>query len=386
MSSEAELIRLCSIDPLTGKPAERIRVMAGAGLDWGSALSQAEFHRVLALVYKALSLSAAEAVPPPVLERLRTLYFGNLARNLVVQKELVRVLESLREAEIPAITYKGPLLAETAYGDVGLRRFNDLDILIHEDDLERSAFVLAGLGYSSTVPRDPKLLRRHLRALRDFAFSRPGGPCSVEIQWRLAQRYHPCFRSLDNVWADSHEELLSGLPVRTLSPSDTLLALCLHGLYHSWEHLQMVSDVDRTVASSPDIDWPALLEKARSQGGFRILLLGLLLAHQLLETILPGEVLAVARRDRFISDLVGQMKRRFFESSSYLIRLTRARSFFYLEARMIGGAANRARYLWGRLSTPNEEDSRALNLPSPLYPFHPVLRLTRLFGKYFLKK
>lgn len=382
MTPEAELLRLCAVNPVPEARRERIKTLARRSLDWELFSRLAVEHRVFPLAHKALSLAAPEAVPAEVGERLRTLYFSNLTRNLALQKELIRLLEALKASGLDAVPYKGPVLAESAYGDVGLRQFTDLDILIRERDIEQAVFVLRSLDYGPALPNDPSYLKRLVRVLRDFTFLRPNGPGLVELQWRLTQRYHPVFHAGGAVWRNLREESLAGVPMRTLSWPDTLLVLCLHGLYHSWQILQMVSDVAQAAASSFGLDWRALLEDARRQGGLRILLLGLLLARDLLEADLPGEVLEAAGRDRFIEDLAARVGSSFFETSSYLMK---ARSFFFLEAKLVDGLGNRVRYLWGRLSTPNEEDHQALSLPAALYPFHPAFRIVRLFKKYALK-
>jgi len=382
MRPETELLRLCAASSLPEERRLRLQALSRKPLDWDFFLEQAVLHRVLSLVYKAFSSGAVNGLPHETKEKLRSLYFNNLARNMAAEKELRRILEALSESGVSAVPYKGPVLAESAYGELGLRQFNDLDVLIRESDLEAAVSVLLGLGYASEFPDEPTEQKRLRAYLRDFAFRRPNGPCPVEVQWRLAQRYHPLFRDQGRVWARLREESLAGLPVRTLSSEDTLMVLCLHGLYHSWQHLQMVSDVAESLRAGRGIDWGHLLEEARDQGGLRILLLGMLLAHDILETPLPPEVRSAAARDRFVTGLALRIGAGFFERSSYLIR---ARSYFFLEARMIGGLGNRLGYVWGRLSTPNEHDLEAFRLPAGLFLLHPFYRMIRLFKTYFLR-
>jgi hypothetical protein len=101
-----------------------------------------------------------------------------------------------------------------------------------------------------------------------------------------------------------------------------------------------------------------------------------------LDAALPREVLDAAADDRFISGLAAKISQSFFDHSSYL---KRARSFFFLEAKLIGGLWNRIRYFWGRLWTPNEQDLKVFSLPSALFVLHPLFRMVRLFKTYFLR-
>ena len=380
MLPETELLCLCAVSVLPEDRRLRLGALARGDIDWARFSELAVRHRVFPLAYRSLSTAAPGAVPAAILENLRVRYYQNLTQNLAAEKELLRILEVFAEYGLAAVTYKGPLLAETAFGDLGLRQYNDLDILIREQDLELAVSSLESLGYRSDLPSSSWEQGRFRTYLRDFAFLRAGGPCPVEIQWRLAQRYHPLFRNQGRLWRSLRDEGLAGVPLKTLSSTDSLLCLCLHGLYHSWQQLQMVCDVAESIRFSGGLDWDVLLAEAREQGGLRILLLGLLLTRHLLDAALPREVLDAAAADRFISGLAAKISRDFFDRCSYL---KRARSFFFLETKMIGGPWNRIRYFWGRLWTPNEQDLKVFFLPSALFVFHPLFRMVRLFKTYF---
>src|SRR5437870_4666302 len=54
----------------------------------------------------------------------------NARRNLLMLRELLEVLDLFAEHSVPALPYKGPILAAVEYGNVSLRTFCDLDILV----------------------------------------------------------------------------------------------------------------------------------------------------------------------------------------------------------------------------------------------------------------
>jgi len=383
MRFEISLLNLCAAVSIPADRPARIRSLARGGLEWDLFETLAVHHRVFPLVFKALSPAAAEVVPRDVWERLRTRYFANLAKNMAARKELAEALSALDEQGVTAVPYKGPVLAEAAYGDIGLRHFNDLDLLVKEEDVERAISVFRGRGFGLERSDRPAAVKRDHRYLRDYGLRRPGEPCPLEIQWRLVQKYHPLLSDREGIWSRLREFSIEGRTARTLSLEDTLLVLCLHGLYHSWENLQMVADVGRAAAAGPSIDWPGLLERTRGQGGLRILLLGLLLARDLLSAPVPHAVSEAAAEDRFITGLASRMSAHFFEGAS---PARRARSFFFREARMIVGPANRIRYLLGRILTPNEEDREAFALPTGLFFLYPLWRASRLFRKYLFTR
>ncbi len=204
------------------------------------------------------------------------------------------------------------------------------------------------------------------------------GRVPLEVQWRLAQRYHPVFPKPEEIRRRCRRTAFEGTELLTFSPEDTLLMLCLHGLYHAWGQLQMVTDVAAVIQSLLP-DWPETLDLARRNRAERILFLGLLLAHRMLSIELPEGVLARASTDRIASAAADDCLRRFFHPEDWT---DKARRFFFREAGMFPGFWNQARYVIGRLTTPNEEDLAGRPLSWPRLMIMPFLRLTRLFRTY----
>ena len=83
---------------------------------------------------------------------------------------------------------------------------------------------------------------------------------------------------------------VAGQSVRTLSPEDLLIYLCVHGTKHRWERLTWIADVAELVQSSGDIDWQTTIERSTALGSLRVVLLGLYLSHAVLGTRLPSRV------------------------------------------------------------------------------------------------
>src|SRR5579863_3082612 len=96
----------------------------------------AAFHRVQPLVDARLGEHASAT-------ELR----ARAAHKMGLTAELIALTNAFKAAEIPVLPHKGPLLAQAAYGDLALREFTDLDLLIHAADLPRAIAMLADHGY-----------------------------------------------------------------------------------------------------------------------------------------------------------------------------------------------------------------------------------------------
>jgi hypothetical protein len=81
----------------------------------------------------------------------------NAQRSLRLTRELARIMACLENHSVDAIPYKGPALAQAIYGDVAMRQFSDLDILIRVSDYDRAD---RSLCKSWDMNRPPNYARR----------------------------------------------------------------------------------------------------------------------------------------------------------------------------------------------------------------------------------
>ncbi len=146
---ETELLLCCARISSDSSRAEQLRALLHKDLDWAVLRRIAHQHGVVPLVYWRLSNTCPEAVPTAVLDRLRGDIHANSLRNLSLTRELLRLLNLFEAQGIFAIPYKGPALAAFAYGNLALRQFADLDILVRKHDVPRAKEVFISAGYRS---------------------------------------------------------------------------------------------------------------------------------------------------------------------------------------------------------------------------------------------
>jgi len=126
---EHELLLRCA---RTRESTPRIRELAAGVIDWDYLCLLARRHSVVPLLYLQLSRHASDLVPAAHLATLKRQYQENSARNTILTAELCRLVELFRASGIEAIPYKGPALAVVAYGNLTLRRFVDLDVIVRK--------------------------------------------------------------------------------------------------------------------------------------------------------------------------------------------------------------------------------------------------------------
>src|SRR5262245_10666576 len=126
---EVQLILCCAGTHIDAAKAERIKGLLSEEINWDFLIHIASQHGVMPLLYFTLKNTCLEAVPKAVLDQLRNYFYTNAAHNVFLTTELLKLLTLFEAHGIPAIPFKGPVLAASVYGNLSLRQFGDLDIL-----------------------------------------------------------------------------------------------------------------------------------------------------------------------------------------------------------------------------------------------------------------
>src|SRR6202030_4510120 len=98
---------------------------------------------------------------------------------------LTRIMRQFERLQLRALPYKGPVLAQSLYRDLGLRSFSDLDFLISPADFDRAKQTLAEIGYRPSGELDPAVESPAIERLRartgyDHSFDSAEAPNLVD--------------------------------------------------------------------------------------------------------------------------------------------------------------------------------------------------------------
>jgi hypothetical protein len=347
-------------------------------LDWTQVLELAEHHGVTPLVYQALNTRSG-FVPADILDKLRSRYEQTARRNLKFTAELFRILDCLEAQTIPAIPLKGPVLAATVYGDLALRDFSDLDVLIHSRDVGRAKAALRSLEYVIPAPFSNAEEGAYLDTGYEYTFDGPAGRNLLELQWNILPRFYAVAFDVDELFARSGAVPLCGRTVRALSPEDLFLTLATHAAKHAWVRLHWLRDI-AGVVETQRLDWNTVTQRARRLGIARIAGVSLLLARRLLHANLPEEAQALCTADEGMVPLVESIEQKLRTAQEYNVESAR---YFLRMMRLRERCMDRARFLWRLVSIPGPGEWGVIRLPESLFPLYRVIRLFRLAARPF---
>lgn len=374
---EHELLLYCSCTCIKSQDVERISLLLKQGMHWDYLVETARQQGVMPLLYWNLSNTFLDAMPDMLLSQLRTSFEKNAASNLCLTGELLNLLHLFQENAIPAIPFKGPILTTSVYGNLALRQFCDLDILVREQDVEHAEELLVVQGY---------------RLISDLLWQKQwvnvDTGVNVDLHQAVAPKDFPLLLDFETLWERLEPVSVNGETVLSLSTEDLLLILCTNVARDCWQNrgrLIQICDIAELLRVHSEIDWHQLLEQSRRLGCERMLLLSLLLAQELLGIRLKEEVLLRMQAKPVLQSLALQVcKWLFCEIDSSSKGIEQKRFYFRVRERLWDTLPYliHLAHLW---ITPSPKDRKFIQLPVFLSLLYYFIRPIRLMGKYGLR-
>ena len=345
-------------------------------MDWNRLYRLATLHCLTPFLFRHLDTTARDLVPGTVIQFLRNRFLQDGAAALRNTSQLLDLIEIFGQSGILAVPYKGPALAMYLYGNVAFRRCNDLDILVTRDDVPQARLLLENAGFVPLHPTTPASRNFLLQKRHSEIFRRDSGVI-IELHWAFAKQRGLFPMDLDILRPRLQEMTLAGSRVQMFSPEDQLLILCVHGANHLWSRLEWLCGIAELIRNN-HLAWQEVLQRAEEFYSTKALLLGVLLADELLDAPIPEEVRLQARMSRDVSWAARLVKRKLAtgqierpEDRSWV-----ERDLFRLRLQTTNRA--RIRYVMHRITIPGRDDTRLMlpvgrrfiPLPSFLRPFH----------------
>jgi hypothetical protein len=372
------LLGFCALTDSMGEAAQRLRALVQEWSDWESLIQLSLRHGVMPLLFQSLNTLCPQAAPPYVLERLRELFYLNAARNQFLTEKLRNVLRLLEAERIQVIAYKGPALAQQAYGDIALRQFNDLDVMVRLEDMPRVSRILRAEGYEPQWQLTPAQEAAYLRADCERLFAFREETVFLDVHWAIVRNYFSLRLNQDDFRRRAQTLSLGETTVSSFAPEDSLIILCVHGSKDLWARLIWICDIAAIIRSNKELDWKRVLKEAASGGALRMLLLGLSLAQGLLNATLPDEVRRRIDGDNTIESLVREIRARLFQTSSHPVGSLKE-VLFHLKVHE--RLSDKMRYVVRYAAATNPADWDFISLPDKLFFLYHLVRPLRLLTK-----
>jgi Uncharacterised nucleotidyltransferase len=251
--------------------------------------ADASEHGVDGLVWRALEHSAGPAAA--LRARLEARVRAAVARELVTQRELTSMLQSLSASGVQALVIKGSALAYAIYDEPWLRPRSDTDLLVSPDAVDVAAQALDAVGYR----------RSHVVTSGEFvshqaSFTRTdptGLEHAIDLHWKIVNpQILANALSFEELWADA-------MPIDRLGPAarmptivGSLILAAVHRLAHHQDQdcLIWLYDLRLLAARLDAAGWDVLVQLATARQVAGLCLDGLRQARDQVGALLPERV------------------------------------------------------------------------------------------------
>jgi hypothetical protein len=353
-----------------------IRELLRRGVDSDTLEELAVQHGVRPNLVRSLSRLSWELVPTTLRQALEAFQHRHLLRALSVSNELVAVTAGFSSAGIDFATFKGPILALQLYGDLALREYSDIDIIVPATQVKRAEEALAAMGYRN-AQGDWAFRQAFLRHQRQYALTRQDFDAAIDLHWAFTADPLPFPLRPSEIWPALAWVALGGRNVPTLAGEELALMLAGHGTKEAWRSLGWVCDFALLVERMPDLDWSNIHARARRNGSGLSVLLATAMARKLLGTPVPAALTAAIDRSHRVGRLADDLAARLRAGFPADIRRENLEDLLLCDR-----TTDR---LWASLKiamTPTPGDYQALPLPPELWPLYRVIRPGRLAARF----
>jgi len=377
---EEALLFVASRTVLDDAALARMTQFMRGSLDWDYVRVQVERHGIHPLLHRTLERLPDEPVPPAMRSWLAAGARRMAFRNLTQMQELVRLVQRLEAEGLPAIAFKGPLLAHRGYGNVAFRRFKDLDLLLPREHIARATDLLAAEGYTPERVLSPTDAQAHIDAQLGYEWVHEGKQTLVELHWAFFFDIYSFNLTPERIWQRHVRERVGTHAIRALHPEHLLLYLCAHGTKHRWKRVSWITDVAECVRAYPNLAWEQLHVLAQELRCTRMLYLGLHLARELLGAPVPASIARTAAADATVRALAEKIVPAWIfhshdEEPASELEIFR---FHLLERERLSDRRAYLRHYLSLALGPSPQDKAFVSLPEPLTFLYPALRPVRM--------
>ena len=343
--------------------------MISAG-DWSALSDAAERHGMTAFVQS--SLAHWPAVPAHVRDLIERRAQLQRMRALRAAAWLAHLSALLQRERVVAVAIKGPLFSRWLYGDVGMRRFADLDLLVDPAQRGQALQVLRLAGYSLPGNLSPAAASSVYAGTGAWPLQH-ATEIGVDLHWRVQAAGFGVPLETSEVLRESVPTTIAGGDVRIPAPAHAAALTLLHAAKHLWASLELVLSIAHLVRRT-DVDWTRVYDLATHAGAWNGAAAGLTLADEFFHVGLPAVL-----RDRVRQRRVQQLVR---AAQTFLampdVSGASRRSEILTHCAALDATRGRVKYAAWRLFVPTPVEAAWYRLPDRFLSLYGPLRLLRL--------
>ena len=336
--------------------------------NWQQFISLSFAHGIFPIVYSTLK-KQIQNIPTSILTIMKTHNIEIAKKNMLMTTELIKLMKLFEENSIDAIAFKGPTLSQMAYGDITLRQYADLDILIDEKDLQKSINLLSSTSYTIDEVEYQNIMKNQ-SIFHDISLYKYD--INFELHWRLLSDEFKTDIDHINIKENLHEVVISNYKFKSFENEILILYLAIHGAKHNWERVEWLLDIVKIIQNHT-IDWQRIIELMKKTKTEKILLSSLSLCRNVLDLSLPIKVENLINKPKILK-ISEELEKYFYTHfHSGINQNVATKKISKTQYNLLSGYKNKFLFILSLLK-PTEIDFKTIQLPHTIRFVYYIIR------------
>jgi len=319
-------------------------------------------------------------MPNHVLHSMKSYNMRIVQQNMLMTSELVKIITLLDDNNIEAVPFKGPLLSHTAYGNITLRQYADLDILVDEDLLDQAVALLYQHDYLYDEKEYQHIINNK-SIFHDISLTKSS--VSFELHWRLFSDEFTIDLNSINLKENLIEVSMANYKFKSFKNEMLIIYLVTHGAKHNWERVEWLLDIAKIIQNH-SINWQELSQLMKRTKTEKILLSTLYLCHTILALQLPPEIIKQINKQKYLK-LSKQFEELFYQDFRSLItQKVATKKISKIQYLLLDGFTNKSLFVLSLLK-PTEVDFQVIQLPKSMKFLYYIIRPFNILLRWIKK-
>lgn len=257
--------------------------------NWDTFINLSDGNGVFPLVFQTLKEYNLN-IPQDIFLKMKSLNLDILKENMYMTSELIRITKLFDANNIEVISFKGPSLSSLAYGNITLRQYSDLDLLINPNDFDKVFNIMNNNIYYTKYDYS-RALEKVKELIPDHLFINKNTNLIIEIHNKLFSNNFP-IDIKDNIFFENIDYVeINGNNIKTFKSEYLLYYLCLHGTKHLFSRVYWILDIHKLIKSENDFDWKLFIDIVNKTKTKTMVFVSLYLSKTLFNTNIPSFIL-----------------------------------------------------------------------------------------------
>ncbi|MEA3317484.1 MAG: nucleotidyltransferase family protein, partial [Bacteroidota bacterium] len=233
-------------------------------INWEQFYTLAKRHRLIPYLIKNIEKTKA-VIPSFLIERLIVANKNNTKRMLKYSAEIIHLAQLLKKNKIAYAFFKGPVLSYELYNDIGIRHSGDIDLIIEKKHISKFNTILLQSNYTRKEPGfalTKKQEKANFSISHHYLYKHKTRNVPIELHWNLTNPGSLFPISTEELLKRKREVPFQDNKIFTLSKTDKLLFLAIHGSIHRWYRLFWLKDFAEISKTITPREWDKLVHKS----------------------------------------------------------------------------------------------------------------------------